>query len=103
MGKGPGFTLTVRNEGYSYTTLSGGGGSSGGGGGGGGVDPPQDLTAAAKAYQSISPDSETIKQCETLTKGAASIAAKATELSLMANRLAERTVLTGDCEYTKLD
>lgn len=96
LGKGPGFTLTVRDEGYSYTTLGGGGSNSGG-------HPPQDLTGAAKAFQSISPDSETIKHCEALMKGATSIAAKATELALMANRLAERTVLAGNCEYTKLD
>ena len=66
-------------------------------------DGPDGMPAILEAFQSISPTAETIKHCEALKKGAMSIAAKATELSLMANRLAERTVLTGDCEYTKLD
>ena len=93
-----GFRLTVSKDGYSYSSLGGGGSNSGGG-----AKPPQDLTAAFNAFQSISPDSETVEQCRALKSGAASIAKKSKDLSDQAKLLAERGTLTGDCEYTKLD
>ena len=96
--KGQGFTLTVSEGSYSYTTLDGGGSSSGGS-----VKPPQDLTAAFNAFQSISPDSETVEHCRALKTGAVSIAKKSKDLSDQVKLLAERGTLTGDCEYTKLD
>jgi hypothetical protein len=101
LGKGPGFTLDIsKNEStyeYIYTIL--------GVGHNGGRDShvPEQLIAMSEAFRSISPDGETRLHCETLTKGAASISAKAMVLSLMAKRLAKHTVLAGDCEYTKLD
>lgn len=99
MGKGPGFTLEVSKDSYSYRFPGGGGGSSSGGN----VRPPEYLTAILEGFQSIKLTTETMKRCETLTKGAASITTKAMELSRQAQLLAERTVLTGDCEYIKLD
>ena len=97
MGHGPGIAVEkYKNGGYSYRILQGGGSSTAG-------DVPEDVIEILEAFQSISPTAETAKRCEALTKGAASISVKAKELSLMAKRLAERTALAGDCEYTKLD
>lgn len=96
--KGQGFTLTVSEDGYSYTSLGGGGSNSGGG-----VKPPHDIIAAFNAFQSISPDSETMEHCRVLKSGAASISHKAAALSAEAKLLAERGTLTGDCDYTKLE
>ena len=96
LGKGPGFTLEISNNQYIYGILGTKNSSRQ-------FPVPEHLIAMSEAFRSISPDGETIKNCEALTKGAARIAAKATELSLKAKLLAEHTVLTGDCEYTKLD
>lgn len=99
MGKGSGFTLEVSKDSYGYRFPGGGGGSSSGSN----VRPPEDLTAIFAGFQSITLTAETIEHCDALRKGAASIAAKAAELTRKVKVLAERTVLTGDCEYTKLD
>ena len=97
LGKGPGIAVEkYKNGGYSYRILQGEGSNGAG-------DVPEGLTAVFEAFRSISPTTESRKSCESLMKGAASISVKAMELSVMARRLAEQTVLRGDCEYTKLD
>lgn len=99
LGHGPGIAVEeYPNGGYSYRILQGGGSNSAGH-----VSQNENVTAILNAFKSISPTAETAKRCEALTEGAASISVKAKELSLMAKRLALRTVLAGDCEYTKLD
>lgn len=97
LGKGPGIAVEkYKYGGYSYRILQGGGSDTAG-------DVPQDVIEILEAFQSISPDAETIKSCESLRKGAASIATKASALARKAKLLAESSVLRGNCEYTKLD
>jgi len=99
LGLGPGIAVEqYPNGGYSYRILQGGGSHSAGH-----VSDNENVTAIYEAFKSISPTVETTKHCEALAKGAASIVEKATELARKAKLLAERTVLEGECEYTKLD
>ncbi len=98
LGKGPGFTLEISKNEYTYGILGNGNSKNSSR-----LPVPEHLMAMSEAFRSILPDAETIKNCEALTNGAASIAARATKLVGEAKVLAERTVLAGDCEYTRLD
>jgi hypothetical protein len=62
-----------------------------------------DERAAFEAFTSFLPDADVAAHCESLKKRAADISANATKLSTEARDLAERTTLSGECKYTKLD
>lgn len=62
-----------------------------------------DERAAFEAFTSFLPDADVAAHCESLKKRAADISANATKLSTEARALAERTTLSGECKYTKLD
>jgi hypothetical protein len=95
--KGPGMTLTVGPNGYQYTSR----GSSHGVGGSSIV--AEDERAAFRAFSLFQPDSEVTAHCESLKTRAASIFESAKNLAAEALVLAERTTLSGSCEYTRLD
>jgi uncharacterized membrane protein YgcG len=100
LGLGPGMTLTSDDKAHSYSWLGGG---TRAGGGGGGPAPVQMIEAfrAFTALQSVGPRVRTY--CATLKTRAATIVDTATTLSADARRLAEQTLISGDCQYTRLD
>ncbi len=97
LGKGPGITITISPSGYSFAMLGGSGSS------GGSSLPPSDLLAAARAFKAFRPDPEATAHCESLDRRAATIYENANKLSAQALLLAERTTLSGECVYVKLD
>jgi hypothetical protein len=96
LGMGPGMTLKSDSTSYGYS-LSGGGAGSGGG------PAPPELREAFQAFTAFRADSTVATHCTSLRSRMAKIVDDARKLSAEARMLAERTTLSGDCEYTRLE
>lgn len=64
---------------------------------------PEDMRGAYDGFTSYHPDPEVLGHCTSLKSGAARIHDDAKKLSADALALAEKTTLSGTCDYTKLE
>lgn len=96
MDKGPGLTLVVSGDYFSYRTP-------GGGSGGGSGKPSREQLSAVRAFQAFKPSAELLPRCRTLRQRAESLESRFKELYREALTLTEETSLKGSCYFLKLD
>lgn len=93
-GKGPGMILET--FGYAYNFTSRGHATTGRG------NPPAEIVATVRAFQSFVPERSLLSLCTSLSSRSDAVRLEAARLSADAALLAEQTVLQGSCEYVRV-
>jgi len=92
---GPGITMTLTSGSFNYTSpISSNGGNS---------PPPPDIVAARDGFNAYHPSARVNSACEELRSQADGLGKQLTDLSAEARRLAEQTILLGDCPYVRIE